>query len=224
MGRAVAAGGGEVAGTLVAPAVVQWIFRYRQQLHKVVAHAFDVGGQLAGQLTVAQGRAVLVTPPRAQVYLVNQQRAVYRRLGRAFLPPRSIMPVVAADVVDLAVRAGAGGRVEGVGVGLPHRAPVRAGDDVLIAVIDFGIGLGQLPHAAVQPRHGGALPAVEVSGQRHGTGMGRPHAEDIARLRRVRAEVSIRAAARQQLRHGSRSFSLSTVSHVPRRNRRNSPS
>ena len=63
VGRAVAAGGGEVAGTLIAPAVVQRVLRHRQQLHEVVAHALDIGGQLLGQLPIAEAGAVLMPPP-----------------------------------------------------------------------------------------------------------------------------------------------------------------
>ena len=193
VGRTVAAGGGEVAGTLIAPAVVQRVLRHRQQLHKVVAHALDIGGQLLGQLPVAEAGAVLVASPRAQMHLVDQQRPVHRRLGGALLPPRPVMPAVAGQVIDLAVGTGAGLGVEGEGIRLPYRAAVRTGDDVLIAVVYGGGVHRQRPHAVLVAVHIRALPVVEVTGQRHTPGVGRPDAERIALRGGMRAQICIRA-------------------------------
>ena len=193
VGRTVAAGGGEVAGTLIAPAVVQRVLRHRQQLHKVVAHALDIGGQLLGQLPVAEAGAVLVAAPRAQMHLVDQQRPVHLRLGGALLPPRPVMPAVTGQVIDLAVGAGAGLGVEGEGICLPYRAAVRTGNDVLIAVV-YGSGVHrQRPHAVLVAAHIRALPVVEVTGQRHTPGVGRPDAERITLRGGMRAQICIRA-------------------------------
>ena len=118
--------------------------------------------------------------PRAQMHLVDQQLAVHRRLFQPLLPPFLIPPRKARDVVYLAVRPRPRGRMEGIGVGLPHHPAVRAGDDVLIGVVHPGVLRRRLPYAAVQPRHGAGRPAVEVTGQRHSAGVGRPHPEGIA--------------------------------------------
>ena len=210
VGRAVAAGGGEVAGALVAPAVVQGVFRHRQQLYEVVAHGLYIGGQLLCQLHIAQGRAVLVALPRAQMHLVDQQLAVHRRLFQPLLPPVIVPPLVSGQVVDLAVCPGTGGRVEGTGIGLPDHPVVRAGDHILVGVVDLGVLRRRFPHAGIQPGHGPGLPAVEVPGQRYGAGVGCPHAEGEALLRRVRAEVGVDVVGRVP-RHVLSSFSLTLL-------------
>ena len=191
--RSVAAGRSEVSGTLIPPAVVQRVLRHRQQLHEVVAHAPDVGGKLAGQLTVAEAGTVLMAAPGAQMHLVDQQRAVHRRLRRALLPPRPVVPAVLRQVVHLAVGARAGLGVERKGISLPHGAAIRAGDDVLIGIVHGGVLRRQGPHAVLVAVHVRALPAVEVAGQRHMAGMGRPDAEGVALRSGMRAQICIRA-------------------------------
>ena len=127
------------------------------------------------------------------MHLVDQQRAVHRRLGGALLPPRPVTPAVARQVVHLAVGAGTGLGVKREGVGLPHRAAVRAGDDVLVAVVHGGVFRRVRPHAVPVPAHVRRLPAVEVAGQRHMPRMGRPDAERIALRGGVCAQICIRA-------------------------------
>ena len=72
----VARGGGEIAGTLVAPGGIQRILRHRHQLHRRVAHVGHIVRQLVRQLPVVKGAAVAVAPPGAQVDFVNIQRAL----------------------------------------------------------------------------------------------------------------------------------------------------
>ena len=189
--RAVAAGGGEVAGTLIAPAVVQRVLRHRQQLYKIVAHAPDVGGQLPRQLPIAEAGAVLVAAPGAQMHLVDEQRPLHRRLSAALLPPRIIPPAVAGQIVYLAVGPRAGLGVECEGVCLPYGASVGAGDDVFIAVIHRRTAHGQRPHAVIVAGHIQRLPAAEIAGQRHLAGVRRPHAEHIALRRGMRAQIGV---------------------------------
>ena len=63
MGRAVAAGGGKIPHTLIAPAVIQRIFRHRQQFYIVIPHVPDVFGQLIRHIAVVQHLAVFRKPP-----------------------------------------------------------------------------------------------------------------------------------------------------------------
>ena len=127
------------------------------------------------------------------MHLVDQQRAVHRRLRRALLPPRPVVPAVLRQVVHLAVGARAGLGVERERVSLPHGAAIRAGDDVLIGIVHGGILRRQGPHAVLVAVHVRGLPAVEVAGQRHTAGVGRPDAEGVALRGGVCAQICIRA-------------------------------
>jgi hypothetical protein len=69
--------GREVGRHLVAPGAAEGVRHNRQQLDVREAQVGDVGGQLVGQLEVSERAVVLqrVAPPRAEVHLVDGDRA-----------------------------------------------------------------------------------------------------------------------------------------------------
>ena len=91
---AVAGGGGEVAGALVAPAGVIGVLGDGQQLDVVEAHLLDVGGQPVRQVPVADEVTVLLTPPGAQVDLVDVQRGAVDLVAVAIVQPLAVTPLV----------------------------------------------------------------------------------------------------------------------------------
>ncbi len=78
LGSAVAAGGGEVAGGLVAPGAVKGVLHDRHKFHVGKAQALDVFGQERGQFPVGEEAVALLRhpPPGAQVHLVDRHGAV----------------------------------------------------------------------------------------------------------------------------------------------------
>ena len=177
--RAEPGGGGKVSGALVAPGVIQGMLCHRQQFHGGVAHVLHVGRQLAGHIPVVQKIAVFMLPPGAQVHLIDVQRlVVHRLLG---FPEGLIRPRKMLDVIKLAGGAGAGLRVEAVGVRLVAESAVRAGDGVFIAGVDRQIRHKALPELPL----GGQgrflrVPAVEVPHHGDGLGPGGPDVEPPA--------------------------------------------
>ena len=100
LGRALAAGGGEVPEALVAPRAVEGVLHHRQELHVGEAHLLDVVGERGGQLPVGQEAPGLpgVAAPGAEVHLVGRagrgERLVLAPLAhpRRGLPTRSRGP------------------------------------------------------------------------------------------------------------------------------------
>ena len=54
IGDAEAAGGGEVAGALVAPGGIQGVLHHGEQLHMGIAHLFHIGHQILGSIPVGE--------------------------------------------------------------------------------------------------------------------------------------------------------------------------
>ncbi len=186
VGVAVAAGGGEIAHALIAPGVVQGILRHRQQLHGVVAHAADIGGQPVRQPAIVQERPVLSPLPGTAVDLIDVQGSLGQGRLPAALPPHVVVPVEAGHVEQAAGGVGPQLGIGAVGVRLPADLAVGPGDDVFIAVAGPGVGNGQDPVAAL-PLHGNGLPVVEVTGQGGLPGAGGIDPEGPALPRRMRA-------------------------------------
>ena len=59
-GRTVAAGGGEVAESLVAPRTVEGVLHYREQLDVGVAEIFYIGDELIGEFAIREPAIVLL--------------------------------------------------------------------------------------------------------------------------------------------------------------------
>ena len=70
-GRAVAAGGGEIADGLVAPGAVEGMLHDGQQLDVREAHLLDVGNQLVGQFAVGEPAIAFLAAPGAQMDFVD---------------------------------------------------------------------------------------------------------------------------------------------------------
>ena len=166
--RAVAAGGGEVAGHLIAPARLVGVLRHRQQLHVGVAHVGAVVRQRVRRLAVVgPAAAVARRAPGAEVHLVD----VHRGADRVALAPRA-QPVPVAPVV-----AGRGLAVCGVGVGLVHRVAAAVHHGVFVDLARPDVPDQRGPGPAVEPFHRDALPAAEVALQPDHGGVGRPDGE-----------------------------------------------
>ena len=172
-------GGGKIPRALIAPGIVQRVLRHRQQLHGIVAHVGDIGRQLPGHVPVIKKVTVFMPAPRAEMHLVNVQRpVVHRLLGAA---EGIVRPVEVLNVIELAGGAGAGLRVEAVGVGLVAHSPVSAGHGVFIGGIDRQIRDKALPELPLGGKGvGPRVPAVEVPHHGNGPGVGSPDVEPPA--------------------------------------------
>ena len=81
LGRAVPAGGSEIARGLIPPGTVKGVLHDGKELDVGKAQALDVAGQPRGQLPVGEGAVSLLghPGPGTQVYLVNGEGRVQRR-------------------------------------------------------------------------------------------------------------------------------------------------
>ena len=94
--RSVAARRGEVARRLVSPGRVVRVLHHRQQLHVGVASASHVVDQPIGDHLVGRhllGRA-RVSPPRADVQLVDRDRRLHRRRLGTLRHPCLVAPLI----------------------------------------------------------------------------------------------------------------------------------
>ena len=134
--------------------------------------------------------------------LVNIERRVVEGRFRAARAPFVIPPAVAAEVIELAGRTGAGLGVEGVGVGLEDRFARLCRHSKLVSVVTLEGRHKALPEAVrvLFHRVGVAVPAAEIAHNGHIRGVRRPGAEDVAVFprppRAVRAEIAVGLAVR----------------------------
>ncbi len=178
VGRAVAAGGREVAAALVAPGFVQRVLGHRQQLDVGEAHVQRVGNQVGGELRPVPEAPVGMALPRSGVDLVDVHGRTQPVAPGARLHPCGIAPLVRRR------RGHAGGRARtqleaaAVGIGLDHHRTTGAVADLeLVERAGPQPGHEQLPQAAAAVHlHGvgAAIPAVEVAHHAHALGIGRP--------------------------------------------------
>lgn len=184
VGSAETAGGGEVAGTLVAPGGVQGVLSDGEELHMGKAHFLYIGHQIAGDVPVAEKFPLAGAPPGAQVALIDVHGPA---VGRIFGPegkPVPVAPLVAGvQVVEFGGHVRPGGGVEAVGVALAHEAAaVRLMYGVLVGVVAVQAGDEGLPDAPLHLGHGGGLqvPVVEVADDGDLGGVGGPDPEQVA--------------------------------------------
>ena len=190
----------KVSGALVTPGIIQRMLRHRQQLHGGVAHLLHISRQLPGHIPVIQELAVFMLPPRAQVHLVDVQRLVVHRLLIA--AEVLIRPGKMLNVIELAGGAGAGLRMEPVGVRLVVNSAILAGNGILIAGIDGQVRKKALPELALLGKWiNGQVPAVKISDHGNSLCMRRPNVEppavDVSLCGRMRTEEppAVRQAA-----------------------------
>ncbi len=185
LGSPVAAGGGEVAGGLVAPGAVERVLHDRQELDVGEAQRVDVVRQLGCDLAVAQGLPAAAAAPRAQVHLVDGDRRVQRDALAARLHPRLVHPLV-VQAPDRRGRPGRALGVEGEGVRLVRHVSADVRDDVVLVVrTRLRPGHEALPDAGGIARLEWIapwIPAVEVTHHGDAPRIGGPDGEVGARL------------------------------------------
>ncbi len=129
---AVAAGGGEIARHLIAPAAIEGVLHDGQQLHVGVAHLGDVRDELVGQLGVIVGQTALFLLPAAGVHLVDVHGSVDDIGLLLGVLPRLVVPDKAVQIVDLAAVRGAGLCVERIGVSLVDKVARPGGHAIFV--------------------------------------------------------------------------------------------
>ena len=176
------------------------MLRHRQQLHGGVAHLLHISRQLPGHIPVIQELAVFMLPPRAEMDLVNIQRLMVHRL--LITAEILIRPGKMLNVIELAGGAGAGLRMEPVGVRLVVNSAILAGNGILIAGIDGQVRKKALPEFALLGKWiNGQVPAVKISDYGNSLCMRRPNVEppavDVSLCGRMRTEEppAVRQAA-----------------------------
>ena len=198
--RAVAAGGGEIARHLIAPAPVERIFHQGHQLHVGIAHVRQVGNKLPRKRPVVKGVPVRIGPPTARVHLINVHGTVQRVPCGSALLPCVIRPVVAIlQRVHLAAVRGACFRMEGVRVCFEYQLVRRCSDAVFVDIKLPNAGDETLPDASlgidIFHRSGRGDPAVEIPHHGDGLGARRPntehHAFGLAHVLKMRAEKTL---------------------------------
>ena len=184
VGGAEAAGGGKIAGDLVAPGGVQGVLHHGQQLHVGVAHLLHIGDQVVGGVPVGEKLPLAGAPPGAQMALIDVHGPAVRGILGPVLQPVLVPPGVLVQLIDLGGVARTGLCMEGVGIGLGHHLAVGALDGILIGIIALQAGNKSLPDPALHlfQGSGGLIPSVEVSEDAHLFGIGRPHPEGAATL------------------------------------------
>ncbi len=178
------AGGGEVAGTLVAPGGVQGVLGDGEQLHVGKAHLLHVGHQIAGDVPVAEELALAGAPPGAQVALVDVHGPAVGRVLGPESEPVPVAPLIArVKIIDFAGHVGPGGGMEAVGVAFAHEAAaIRLMYSVLVGVVAVQAGDEDLPDTPLYlgQRGGLQIPVVEVADEGDLGGVGGPDPEEIA--------------------------------------------
>ena len=168
-----------VAGDLIAPGAVEGVLAHRQQLDVGETGRDAVGGELLGEVAVAEDLAVKGATPRSQVHLVDGERTVEKGLGDPALQPGLVGPGVVALLDD----AGGSGWRFG-----PPRQRIRLVDAAPGGPDDPELVLGpgsdardeELPHPTGSERphrlHP-AVPPVGVADQAHAPRVRRPDRE-----------------------------------------------
>ena len=185
---AVAAGAGEEVAHLVAEGAVEGVLHDGHELHRVVAHALNVGEDVVGELPV--GGDAVVLAGHAHVGLIDEGRLVQ---GEILVRPGEGVPVLhhlAAPALGGPVLdgpAGVEGEVLGETVAVFHDGhhPAAGADGVP--------GQFHLPVAVLQAGEGGVqpVPVVEVPGEVQRVRPGGPLPVDPARLRPVEAVPAV---------------------------------
>ena len=129
-----AAGGGKVAGDLIAPGGIQGVLHHGEQLHMGIAHLFHIGHQILGSIPVGEELPLPGAPPGAQVAFINIHGTAVRSVFRPVVQPALIAPGILLQIIDLGGIAWAGLGVERIGVSLGHHLAVGTVYRVLICI------------------------------------------------------------------------------------------
>ena len=196
---AVAAGGGEIARHLIAPAAIEGVLHDGQQLHVGVAHLGDVRDELVGQLGVIVGQTALFHPPAAGVHLVDVHGAVDDIGLLLGVLPRLVVPDKAVQIVDFAAVRGAGLCVERIGVSLVDKVARPGGHAIFVNVVFLHARDKQLPHGVIvhlAHRVAARFPAIEIAYYADGRRVRCPDAEHHACLPGPLLDVCAKIAVR----------------------------
>ena len=115
---------------------------------------------------------------------IDIQRTVINWIFFPVFQPGLVLPLIAAQLIELGGGARPGLSVESIGVGLQQRAAVPGADGIFVDVVAVQAGDKALPQPASDGREGICLllPAVEVPHYGNLGGVGRPDTEGIAPL------------------------------------------
>ena len=190
---AVARGRGEIARALVAPGVVQGVFRHGHELDMRKAHFLDVRDQVPLQPAVG-GHLPVRPPPGARVHLVDVQRRVVDLIRPPVIHPLPVRPAKAVGIKQAAGRAGALFRPEAVGIRLPECLPVAGVDGVFVVVARVQSVDLRLPEAVRELAHHVDLrrPGIKIPHHRDEQGIRSPDAKDGASFRQTGTERGVR--------------------------------
>ena len=203
VGGAEARGGRVVAGDLVAPGPAEGVLGHGHELDVGEAHVGDIGGELLGELPVAQAR-----PPAAKVHLVDRHPGGDRLGGGPLGEPVLVAPL---EVARGDHRAGRGRDLGGARHGVRLLPPDAVGpeDPELVHLALADAGHEQLPHpgpAQRAHRVQAAVPAGERADHLDGAGVRRPdgeggagHVLDRAHMRAERPPQLLVAALADQV-------------------------
>ena len=189
----------EVPGDLVAPRSAEWMLHHRHQLDVREAEVGGVGGELVGELEVGERSVLLerVSPPRAEMHLVDRHRAVERTPAAARLEPLRVAPLVARARDDRGRRRRHLGG-ERHRIGLQAEPTVGSPDLVLVLRLVGHPRDEQLPDPGRAERAHlaePAVPSVEVTDDAHRLGRRSPdregHALDLRHGPRMGAELRV---------------------------------
>jgi len=179
-GGAVAAGGGEIAESLITPGAVEGMLHDGEEFDMRVAEVFDVGDELVGEFAIGEPAVVSFgdAPPGAEMDFVDGDR----RLEPVFLDapgePIGIVPFVVIEAGDDGAGVGAKFGTEGVGIGFKRQDVSGGADDFIFVDGAFGkLGEKDFPDAgsAAGP-HGmdATVPTVEITYDTDALGAGGP--------------------------------------------------
>src|SRR6266849_3210280 len=182
-GRAVAAGGGEVAKGLVAPGAIVGVLHAGKELDVGVPEFFDVGDELVAKLAVSEPAVVVVwdAAPGAKMDFVDRDRRFEPVFLGALLHPRGILPLVGVEVGNYRASAGAQFGAKAVGVVFEGQYGAVSADDFILvdcAFVEFRHE--ELPDSRrAASAHGvdTAVPVVEIADNTYAAGARRPDRE-----------------------------------------------
>ena len=134
-GGTMAAGGGEIAESLVAPGTVEGMLHYREQFDVGVAEIFYVGDELVGEFAIREPAIVLLgdAAPRAEVDLVDGNGGFEPIFLRALFDPRRVVPSMVVERSNYGTGVGPELGAESVGVCF-EREDISIGTDDFIFV------------------------------------------------------------------------------------------
>src|SRR5208283_1514837 len=182
-GRAISAGGSEIADRLIAPRAVVGVLHDRKQFDMRVAEIFHVGNKLVGKFAIAEPAVVFFgdASPGTQVHFVNGNGLLQPIFRSTLLQPIPIVPGMLIEPGNDRTGVRPEFRAETVRIGLQWEQVVLRADELVFvddSLVEFR--KEKFPHARIASRthrvHP-AIPAVEVANHADPQGVGRPHGE-----------------------------------------------